>query len=95
MALTRVQAEAAAGELVDRYCPNPDLPGDVRTAAVSLAADVLAATANDVSMTRFGSQSIMKRDPMRGGVLRRSGAAGLLAGWRIPRAVAIGKEALS
>lgn len=78
---------AAVGtELVTDWCPNA--PSTIRTAAAELVADTLKADQQVRSSTfvdlREGGGGATLRDPMRASVMRRSGAAGILAPWRRP-----------
>ena len=80
-------------ELVDDWCPSA--PATVREAAAALVAATLKAEGGALGGypsgvvavdTRDGGQGVTSRDPMRASVMLRSGAAGLLASWRVPRA---------
>lgn len=80
-------------ELVDDWCPSA--PATVREAAAAMVAATLKAEggalggypagAINVDL-RDGGQGSTLRDPMRANLMMRSGAAGLLASWRVPRA---------
>ena len=80
--MTDAQREAAARAVVDHYAPGA--PEDVRTAAVSLMCDSLRDPPyeNDV---QFSDQQVSSHN-LGANLLRRSGAASMLAQWRRPRA---------
>ena len=82
MALTGAERTAAATAIVANFAPGA--PGDVRTAAVDL---VERSIENDplVSGVQFADQQV---DYATAGpsIIRRCGAASILAPWRRPRA---------
>ena len=83
----------AAREMIDRYAPGA--PDSIKTAAENLLLPFLQQGAGDMVNIQMGGQSSTFRDAMRGDPMRRSGAAGLLSSWRVPRARPIGKPTSS
>ena len=83
MALTVAQAEAAARALVTRYAP--DAPTDVVTAAVDLLRQAIRLPVG-VTEATYSDQQVSYEGRAGADLLRRSGAASLLASYRRPRA---------
>lgn len=79
----------AASELVNRYAPAA--PAPVKATAIRLLLPFLQQGAGDLINIQMGGQGTNWRDQMRGDPMRRSGAAGLLSSWRVPRARPVGK----
>ena len=88
MAVDDTAAAETAAELVRQYAP--EAPADVRATAAALVEVVLEYDANGAGAAhadlREGGSGASYRDPMRADIVRRSGAAGILAPWRRPRA---------
>ena len=80
MALTDAEWTAAATAAVNRYAP--DAPPDVRAAAVEMVTTVLPEMSAQTAS--FADQSVTSFPGVD--AIRRSGASGLLAPWRRPRA---------
>lgn len=79
--LTAAQATAAATAMVDDFAPGA--PADVKTAARQMVAQTLQ---RDPSTTNVQFQGRSVSWSNGSNVLRRCGAAGILAPWRRPRA---------
>ena len=84
--MTPAEREAAARAVVDHYAPGA--PESVRTAAVSLMCDSLRDLPYD-NDTQYADQQQSTHN-MGANLLRRCGAASMLAQWRRPRARAAG-----
>ncbi len=84
--MATVDFDAVAAELVLDWCPNA--PATVRNAAAALVASTLKTELQSRSSVnvdlRAGGGGSTFRDPLRAGILRRSGAAGILTPWRRP-----------
>ena len=79
--------------LVERYAPGA--PAAVKRSAAAMVRGALPTGADragspsppiDVSQTQDAGQAVSFRDTMRASAIMRSGAAGILAPWRQPRA---------
>ena len=83
MALSNQQAETAARALVTRYAP--DAPTEVVTAAMDLLRQAIRLPVG-VEEAAFSDQTVHYEGRAGADLLRRSGAASLLASYRRPRA---------
>ena len=84
--MATVDYDAVGAEMALDWCPHA--PASIRNAAAALVASTLktelqARSSVNVDL-RAGGGGSTHRDPMRAGLMRRSGAAGLLAPWRRP-----------
>lgn len=80
--LTRAQAAAAAVLVVDHYAPGA--PADVRAACASMVEQSIIDTPYD-NETHFADQQTSTHN-LGPNIIRRCGAASILAPWRRPRA---------
>ena len=87
MALTDAQATAAANAIIDNYAPGA--PADVRTAASAMLAQTIR-HGPETAQVQFSDQSVQWHN-LGPALIRRCGAASMLAPWRRPRARAIGE----
>ena len=86
--VTATQATAAAEATVDRFAP--DAPDAIKLVAVARLAGWYRSFPSDGSTSvSFGDQSTATMQAGAVDALRGSGAAGLLAAWRRPRARAV------
>lgn len=88
MALTEAQATAAANAIIDRYAPGA--PADVKTAAKAMLASTIR-HGPETSSVQFADQQVEWHN-LGPALIRRCGAASMLAPWRRPRARAIGAD---
>ena len=79
-----VDIAGVAAERVRQYCPGA--PANVQAVAAAMVEPVLRAGGGDTQQSQLDGEMITSRDAMRADVVRRSGAAGILAPWRRPRA---------
>ena len=82
MALTAQQRLQAAAAMVDNYAPGA--PAEVRTAAVEMVAQSIDDVPYD-NETHFADQQVSTHN-LGPAIIRRCGAASILAPWRRPRA---------
>ena len=81
MAVTLAQATAAATAIVNHHAPGA--PPDVKNAAVELLAASIR-TGPEIASVEFSDQKIDYQN-YGPGLIRRCGAASMLAPWRRPR----------
>ena len=79
-----VDAAGVAAELVRQYCPGA--PANVQEAAAAMVEPLIRQGGTDLQQSQLDGEMATFRDAMRADVVRRSGAAGILAAWRRPRA---------
>ena len=82
MALSDAQARTAASAIVSNYAP--EAPADVRTAAVEMVELSMRDTPYDAD-TQYDDQRVSTHN-LGANIIRRCGAASILAPWRRPRA---------
>ena len=90
--MATIDYDAVGAEMALDWCPNA--PASMRNVAAALVVSTLktelqARSSVNVDLRAGGGGSTF-RDPMRAGLMRRSGAAGVLQPWRRPTVRKVG-----